>query len=329
MPTGALVSERKLFLMGASVGLVYGLLIRLGSYFFPQSNAFVVMTLGFLLLVPFAMGFITIYWVERRSAHTFPLWLLLPWAPVFGATAATMLVYWEGVICAVIFLPIGLLLASCGGLIGGLIARSKSSGRTKNLALGCVLALPLLVIPWEGKILSRTELRRVDTSIDIHASPDAVWRNIERVREIKPGELPPSWSRQIGFPAPVEATLSFEGIGGVRHASFAGGVLFIETVDAWEPDHRLSFSIYAQSDQIPKVTLDDHVRVGGKFFDVLRGEYVIEPLPGGEVRLHLSSEHRLTTDFNWYARQWTDAIMKDIQTTILEVIRNRCEFSAS
>jgi hypothetical protein len=154
-----------------------------------------------------------------------------------------------------------------------------------------------------------------------------VWRNIERVREIKPSELPPSWSRRIGFPAPIEATLSSEGIGGVRHASFAGGVLFIETVDEWEPNHRLAFSIHAQGDQIPKATLDDHVRIGGKFFDVLRGEYVIETLPSGEVILHLSSKHRLTTDFNWYARQWTDAIMRDIQTTILRVIRNRCESS--
>jgi hypothetical protein len=207
------------------------------------------------------------------------------------------------------------------------MARSKSSRTTKNLALGCVLALPLLVTPWEGKILSHNELRSVDTSISIRASPDVVWRNIERVREIKSGELPRSWSRLIGFPAPVEATLSFEGIGGVRHASFSGGVLFIETVDTWEPNHRLAFSIHPQADQIPRATLDDHVRVGGKFFDVFRGEYVIETLPNGEVRLHLSSKHRLTTDFNWYARQWTDAIMKDIQTTILQVIRNRCESS--
>jgi hypothetical protein len=328
MPAGAIDAEQKLFLMGGSVGLVYGILIRLGSYFFPHSNIFSVMTLGFLLLVPFAMGFISVYLVERRRAQTISLWLFLPWVPVFGGTVATMLVYWEGMICAVLFLPVGLLLASCGGLIAGLIARSKSSRTTKNLALGCVLALPLMVTPWEGKILSQNELRSVDTSILIHASSEVVWRNIERVRGIKSNELPRSWSHQIGFPAPVEATLSFEGIGGVRHASFAGGVMFIETVDAWEPNHVLAFSIHAQTDQIPKATLDDHVRVGGKFFDVLRGEYVIETLPNGEVRLHLSSKHRLTTDFNWYARQWTDAIMRDIQTTILQVIRNRCESAA-
>jgi hypothetical protein len=89
---------------------------------------------------------------------------------------------------------------------------------------------------------------------------------------------------------------SFEGVGGVRHASFERGVLFIETVDAWEPERRLAFSIHAQSDQIPPTTLDEHVPVGGPFFDGLRGEYTLEPLPNGATRLRLSSRRRISTD---------------------------------
>ena len=49
---------------------------------------------------------------------------------------------------------------------------------------------------------------------------------------------------------PVEATLSFEGIGGIRHASFEGGLVFIETVDRWEPSHVLAFSVRADSEHI-------------------------------------------------------------------------------
>jgi hypothetical protein len=304
---------------------LYGLLIRVGSIVFPRSEIFGEMSVGFLILLPFAIGFTTIFWIERRSAQRVVVWATLPWVPIFGGTITTVLVYWEGMICAVLFLPISLTLSTLGGLAAGYMVRCKSSRKAGNLTLGCILVLPLLVTPWEGKVFSQNELRNVDTSILIHASPDVVWRNIERVREIQANELAPSWTRRIGFPAPLEATLSSEGIGGVRHATFTGGVLFIENVDEWEPNERLAFSIHAQSSQIPKWTLDDHVRVGGRFFDVLRGEYVIEPVSDGVVRLRLSSRHRLTTDFNWYARLWTDAIMRDIQTTILEVIRNRCE----
>jgi hypothetical protein len=318
-------NEKRLFLAGASAGLIYGLLIRVASIAFPRSEIFAEMSVGFLFLLPFAMGFITIFLIERRSAQTPVVWAFLPWIPIFGGTIATVLVYWEGMICAVLFLPISLTLSSLGGLAAGYTVRYTSSRKARNLTLGCILMLPLLVTPWEGKVLSQNELRSVETSILINASPDTVWRNIERVREIQPSELGPSWTRRIGFPAPLEATLSSEGIGGVRHATFTGGVLFIEKVDGWQPNERLAFSIHAQSSQIPKWTLDDHVRVGGRFFDVLRGEYVIEPVSDGVVRLRLSSNHRVTTDFNWYAQLWTDAIMRDIQKTILEVIRNRCE----
>jgi hypothetical protein len=74
--------------------------------------------------------------------------------------------------------------------------------------------------------------------------------------------------------------------------------------------------------------LDEHVTVGGDFFDVLRGEYTLEPLPHGTTRLHLESQHRVSTDFNWYAHLWTDAIMADLQNTILLVVKNRCESAA-
>lgn len=167
MRTKALDSEQKLFLIGASVGLFYGLFIRLGSQLFPHNQAFGVMTIGFLIFLPFAIGFVTVYLVESKRAHTSTAWVFLPWVPVLGGTVATVLVYWEGMICAVFFLPISLLLATLGGLSAGYIARFQVSRAARGITLGCVLALPLLVSPWESAVFSQNELRRVDTAIDI------------------------------------------------------------------------------------------------------------------------------------------------------------------
>ena len=61
------------------------------------------------------------------------------------------------------------------------------------------------------------------------------------------------------------------------------------------------------------------------FFDTLDGRYAIEPLADGRVLLHLSSEHRLSTRFNFYAGWWTDWIMRDTQNYILAVVKARCE----
>jgi hypothetical protein len=191
------------------------------------------------------------------------------------------------------------------------------------------LFLPFLIAPWEQSVLYSREIQNTETFIDIKAPASVIWSNIERVRSIQTQELAESWSHRIGFPNPVEATLSYEGIGGIRHATFSGGVLFVETIDVWQPLQRLGFSIKAQTDQIPKTTLDDHVRIGGPFFDVLHGEYRLERLNDSVVRLHLSSQHRVSTDFNSYARIWTNAIMADLQTRILNVVKARCENEAA
>jgi hypothetical protein len=236
-----------------------------------------------------------------------------------------MLALLEGLICVALLAPLAMILASVGGLLGGVAARLIRSNRAKRVTMACVMALPLVTAPWEKPVLYRLEEREVEDVIDIKASPEVIWRNIASVRAIRPEELPPSWSHRIGFPNPVEATLSHEGVGGVRHATFTGGLYFLETVDTWEPEHRLGFTIAAQTDLIPPTTLDEHVRVGGPYFDALRGEYRLEPIGNGTIRLHLSSRHRVSTDFNWYAHLWTDAIMSDLQKRILVVIRQRCE----
>jgi hypothetical protein len=271
------------------------------------------------------MGFVTIFVIELRRPQAIWMWFVFPWVPVVAAEAATAAALWEGLICIIMFAPIAMCASSMGGAAAGLIARSIRSRKSRSASLVCVLFFPLLLGPFEPRFLSQQDFRNVQSVIDIQAPAPVVWSNIERVPRIRTAELQPSWSHAIGFPDPLEATLSAEGVGGVRHATFEGGILFIETIDVWEPRRRLGFSIRSQADEIPKTTLDEHVTVGGRFFDVLHGEYILEPLPNGATRLHLVSRHRVSTDFNWYAHLWTDAVMRDLQQRILVVVRTRSE----
>ena len=156
-----------------------------------------------------------------------------------------------------------------------------------------------------------------------------MWQEIASVRVIQQEELPDSWIYRLDFPRPIAATLDREGVGGVRTATFERGVSFFERVTRWEPGRALAFSIHADPDFIPHTAFDQHVIVGGRFFDVLDGQYEIEPLPGNCCRLHLTSRHRLTTRFNAYAGWWSARIMGEIQGTILHVIRARAEAQRS
>lgn len=320
MRTGRWLQSAKLLGYGVAIGAGYGLAMRLIVDFGPHSNILAVVSVAFVFLTPFCMGFLSVFLVERRQGETVWFWLALSTLPVVGALIGTMVMELEGWICVVMFAPVGLTCSILGGLLGGVVAR-----HSRRISITCIVLLPLAVNPWEAKVLLKSETRTVETSIDIRANSMIVWQNIKTVPMISASEISPSWTSKLGFPRPLEATLSKEGIGGVRHARFEGGVLFIETVDVWERERDLAFTIKAQTAQIPATTLDPHVTVGGPFFDTLRGEYVLETLPGGLTRLHLSSKHRLSTDFNWYSHLWTDAVMADIQNSILGVIRNRCE----
>lgn len=290
------------------------------------------MTVSFLAVVPFAMGFLTVSVYGRALSKrgrkiSKGRSVSLPIESVMLTLVVTVLFKVEGLICMVFIAPIALIFGILGGLAAGFIQRGKDDMKATT-TLSVALA-PLLLLAIELHIPQRFETRTVETSILIHASPQAIWSNIEKVDAIQPDELPSSWARRIGFPRPIAATLSHEGIGGVRHASFAGGLIFTETIDHWDAPHDLSFSIKANTDSIPPTTLDEHVTIGGPYFDVLEGEYSLEPLDDGAIRLHLRSRERLSTHFNAYAGLWTDAVMRDIQNSILQVIKQRCERTAT
>ena len=290
-------------------------------------NLTLIMSVAFFAFVPLAMGYVSVREYLRTTPVESVRWYVLiplPLASVLLAMLIALLVKWEGRICLIFAAPIMLLFSLLGGFVAWIAWREMGNRSPGKLS---AIAFPLVLLFLEAHIPSPHEVRTVRTDVLIHAPAHVVWDNIKSVRSIEPAELPESWVGKVGFPRPIAATLSHEGIGGVRQASFTGGLLFTETVNEWEPETDLRFTIHANTASIPKATLDEHVVIGGPLFDVLDGEYRLEQRPDG-VLLHLSSRERLSTHFNAYAGKWTDAVMRAIQEQILAVIRKRCEIEA-
>src|ERR1700689_1859243 len=224
-------TRRNLALIGSgiAIGAAYGLFIRWGAQLFPGNKVFEIMSVGFILALPCAVEFASVYVIERRQPQPAWVWLSVSGAAVLLGIVGTMLVLWEGLICALMFAPVGLIASMFGGFTAGFWLRHRRQKMT-GIPLVSVVILPLLITPWEGRVFARQDLRAVENTIEIDAPPAVVWQHIDRVPRISAQELQSSWSHAIGFPNPVEATLSDEGIGGVRHATFEGGVLFVETI---------------------------------------------------------------------------------------------------
>src|SRR5689334_17695464 len=89
-------------LFGVLLGALYGLCARLAVSFALFGGVFAVMTLGFLVLVPFAMGYLT---VRPVSAPSYVYRVLAPWVPCVFVVLVAWLAGAEGTICIVMALP--------------------------------------------------------------------------------------------------------------------------------------------------------------------------------------------------------------------------------
>lgn len=317
--------QRYPFVVAIGLGLTYSLTARLlfDNYNFAQSG---LLSLSFLVAMPLALGALTAHFIPAKAGAS--TWWRLLWAPflvVLSFLVASLAFHLEGLICILIMCPLFLLLAAIGAYGYTRIADPIDTKRNKTLVVAAFSAVPFIAPTLENRFDNPDDFRRVENSVLIAAPAAVVWQHIIRVAPIGAADLGHSLIDDMGFPRPIEATLTREGVGGVRHATFERGVEFIETVDDWQPLKRLSFSIVPNTATIPPTTFDEHVIVGGRFFDVLRGTYELRPAGPGRTLLVLHSQQRLSTHLNWYAGLWTGWVMSEIQGRILTVLKHRCE----
>lgn len=301
----------------------YGLLLRYIFRNSPSGTLMVTLSLAFLVLGPLAMGALAVWFA--------PLAVRTHWQSVIGLGAAACLLWlvivlllaWEVAICIAMALPIVLPVTILGSVIVCALARRQGRRNQVHASLlGLFLLAPYLAGPIEQRFPLATTIERVETTITIAADPQTVWANIIRVPPIQPYEREFRLYHFAGFPWPEEAAMPVEGIGGVRFARYENGLTFAEPITAWEPYHTLRFDIDIVEPARLPMPLNG---IGGPFFDLLQGQFIIEPLDANHVRLHLSSEHRLTTRFNRYGRMWTRFFLNDFQAHILGVVKGRSE----
>lgn len=302
-------------------GVAYGLVSRL-AFGGDRLAGYGAMTLAFIVLVPIAVGFLAVV-LAGEGAPRLPRSVALPAVTAIACLAFVLAAGMEGIICVILIAPVFLVFAAVGGLLGGGMRRLARSRRMYAPGLATVLLLPYAAAPLEGRLPLSDTRRVVDTRVVVHADAATVWRNLVRPTGIRPEENRARLAHRMGFPRPVTATLSHEGVGGSRYAVFERGVMLRETVTEWVPGRRMAFTIDPTS--IPARALDEHVTVGGPFFDVMDGRYEIVPLDGGRVELRLVTTHRLNTHFNAYAGFWTDLLLRQIQENLLHIVRTRAE----
>lgn len=286
-------------------------------------------SIGFLFGAPLVMGYLTLsgYMLKQQqepNARNVAILnaIFLPWGPALISFLIILAFGYEVAICLIMAGPIFLLMSSIGGLLA-LALLGGTQGKSYKSVLAGLVFLPMVGSGLESQLPQPQGLYEVHNQILIDADVNTVWNHIERVPPILAEEQTHSYLHDFGFPRPLEATLSHEGVGGVRHASFENNILFVETITEWDKPRQLSFEIVPELSAAKSPVVNAQI-LGGKYFDVLQGTYTLEP-QGEKTLLHLRSQQRVSTFYNAYSSLWTRWIMSELQSYILRVIQQRCE----
>ncbi len=309
-------------LIAFGVPTLYAVVLRLLFGIKDWNEIFSVMSMTFLFFLPSIIGALTVYLSDLDKVKKISYRILAPWVPIFLFLGITLLFAIEGWACWLMILPVFLIAASIGGLIGGYLKIKKKNDK---LNVSIIVLLPLLISPIEQLIEKIPGTYYAYTYIDINSTADIIWNNITRVKTIKEEDDTGYLTNFLGFPRPLKAELNYKGVGAYREAIFTNGLIFKETVTEYEENKKMVFSIKANTYEIPSTTLDEHILIGGKYFDVLYGTYELEKLDKNKYRLHLYSRFKMNTTFNFYAGWWGKIIMKDIQNNILKIEKKRSE----
>lgn len=314
----------KNFLIATGIPIVYAIVVRLlfGLELSTWNDFFAVMSMTFLFLLPTIIGALTVYLSSQEKVQSIAYRIFAPWGTIFLFLLITLVLSIEGWACWLMILPVFLVTASIGGMFGGYLKNQKKNDR---LNISILILLPFLIAPIESLVETIPGTYKAYTYIDINAPAEKIWDNVTRVGEIPKEHDRGYLTRILGFPRPVKAELNFEGVGAYREAIFTKGLVFHETVTEYKDNEKMVFTIKAYPHEIPSTTLDEHITIGGDYFDVLNGTYELEKLPNGQHRLHLYSYFKMNTTFDFYAGWWAKWIMKDIQNNILQIEKKRSE----
>jgi hypothetical protein len=310
------------FLKAIAIPTAYALILRFFFGIDSWRDMFYVMSFSFLFCLPAIIGFLAVYFSKIENVRKLHYRVFIPWISVFLFLVITLFFGIEGWGCWIMILPLFLVTSSVGGLIGGYLKMKKYDSK---LYVSTLVLLPFFLAPLETMTGSIPGTFEAYTYIDINAPAERIWSNVTKVKEIKEDQDKGWLNKSLGFPRPVKAELNYEGVGAYRKAIFTNGLVFHETVSEYIHNKKMVFSIKAYPHEIPSTTMDEHIVIGGDYFDVLMGTYELEKLDENKYRLHLYSHFKLTTNFNFYASWWATWIMKDIQNNILQVEKQRSE----
>lgn len=283
---------------------------------------------GFLLMVPFVamLVFVALCRVYFHSGaptglHAIAITLALVIIILLAAIASPAL------ICLAIAAPLWLVGAIVGAFASQLVIKHPPA--TQVLLIASLVGATAIALWLEPRMGYPTDRYTVVRSVEIDASPEAIWPHLLALADFKAGEGRWNVSQDIlGVPRPVAAIVNGEGVGAIRSARWQRDVWFEEHITTWKPGKQLEWKfVFPEGSTFTAV--DQHIDPRGPNLVVETGGYKLTPLPNGSTRLDLFTTYKANTAVNAYSSLWGDLVIGDVQTNILAIVKGRARASAN
>ncbi len=227
----------------------------------------------------------------------------------------------EGIICIAMVFPLALILTGIGSAVGFVLAE-KTIFRPKNIITSMILfivSIPLMAFVEKDSVPALTS---VTTSIEINASPEAVWKNVVEFPELT---APTELIFKSGVAYPTSAKIVGSGVGAIRYCNFTTG-RFVEPITVWDEPRRLQFSVEEQPAPMKELSFWDidapHLH---DYFVSKQGQFTLTAQANGTTRLEGTTwyYHKITPAFYW--ELWSNYIVHSIHQRVLSHIKSNAE----
>ena len=313
------MNKRKLKLAAIAISCLTGWIFSFLAIEIFRDYAF-----GLFVWLPFVMGALSAlicgdkYSTRKRDYFKVSVLSLLIFC------SGLLLFAWEGVICLIMALPVGLFFNLIGCLIGyAFISRKFVDPPTTITVL--FISVPVFM-GFENSIEYKNQLRSVKTAIEIDAGPEQVWRNVIEFPELKP---PKEFVFSTGVAYPINATIHGKGAGAIRYCNFSTGS-FVEPIVVWDEPKLLQFSVKEQPEPMKELSLYDiHPNHLHGYWVSQKGQFKLTKLPNGRTLLEGTTWYvnKITPGFYWTI--WSDYIVHKIHSRVLNHIKSQAENQAT
>ena len=301
-------------------GAIAGIILRI-IFSGPAGGPFAAMTSAFVLFAPLAVGAVTVYAAERQFRRSWGYYMTAGALANVLFVIGTLLILIEGFICAIIILPLFALLGTVGGLLMGIVCRATN---WPTPTVSCLVMLPLLLGGVDTDVSLPHRTRIIERSVLVAAKPEVVWQELLNTGDIRAEEIEHAWLFRIGVPLPLEGRMRDDPAERMRRVRMAKNVYFDEAIEELRPNEYVRWTYRFYDDSFPPHALDEHVVIGGHYFDVEDTSYALAPR-GALTEVTMRVSYRVSTRFDWYAVPMARLLLGNLVESNLNYYRDRSE----